>query len=189
MINIIGGINKRTKIAVPKKNVRPTSAIKREAIFSIIDNYSKKINFSICNQKNILDLFAGSGSFGLEAISRGASFVYFYEKNTEVIKYLNNNCFKICKSDKFEIKKENILESKFNNIDKEISLVFIDPPYLINPFEKILINLNKSKILSNNALVIIECSNKINLSFPSFFSIYNKKYYGKTKIFFLINKN
>ena len=74
-----------------------------------------------------------------------------------------------------QIKKENILESKFNNIDREISLVFIDPPYLINPFEKILINLNKSKILSNNALVIIECSNKINLSFPSFFSIYNKK--------------
>ena len=91
MINIIGGIKKRTMIEVPPDNVRPTSAQKRESIFSIIESYGTKINRNIYEQASILDLFAGSGSLGLEAISRGAVFGYFYENNFDVTfcKYIN----------------------------------------------------------------------------------------------------
>ena len=74
MINIVGGKYKKTKLNVPLDIVRPTSVQKREAIFSIIESYGLKMNFDIYKQKNILDLFAGSGSLGLEAISRGISF-------------------------------------------------------------------------------------------------------------------
>ena len=186
MINIIGGIKKRTKIQVPPNNVRPTSAKKRESIFSIIESYGTKINRNIYEQANILDLFAGSGSLGLEAISRGAVFGYFYENNFDVTFYLKKNCLKICKDDNFEIIKENILESKFKDIDKKISLVFIDPPYEIIPFEKILIDINKSKILSNNAIIVIECSQKSKIKIPPYFSCFNERNYRKTKIFFLV---
>ena len=98
-------------------------------------------------------MFAGSGSLGLEAISRGANFCYFYENSINVIDYLENNCQKICKDNNFEIKNENILLSKFQNVDKKISLVFIDPPYEIDPFEKVLKNINQSAILCNNAII------------------------------------
>ena len=92
MINIIGGIKKRTKIQVPLNNVRPTSIKKRESIFSIIESYGLKNNINIYNKKNIFDLCAGSGALGLEAISRGAGFVYFYENNNNVICFLKKNC-------------------------------------------------------------------------------------------------
>jgi len=188
MIKIIGGLKKRTKLYVSPNNVRPTSSKKRESIFSILESYEKKMNCNIYKQSNILDLFAGSGSLGLEAISRNALFGYFYENNSENIKYLIKNCNKICNFDSFKIIKENILESKFKDIDKKISLVFIDPPYEINPFEKILTNIYKSKILSKNAIIIIECSHKSYTNIPSYFSLFNERQYGKTKIFFLINK-
>ena len=88
MINIIGGIKKRAKILVSPNNVRPTSIQKRKSIFSIIESYGIKNNHSIYKQANILDLFAGSGSLGLEAISRGAVFGYFYDNNDDVIQIL-----------------------------------------------------------------------------------------------------
>ena len=186
-MKIIGGLNKRTIIQVPKYNVRPTSAQKRESIFSIIESYGIKNEYNIYNQANILDLFAGTGSLGLEAISRGAVFGYFYENNSNVIFNLKKNCLKICNNN-YKIIKEDILKSKFENIDKKISLVFIDPPYKINSIEKILININESKILSSNATIIIECSKKSKIKIPPYFSCINVRIYGKTKIFFLINK-
>ena len=189
MINIIGGIKKRTKIQVPPNNVRPTSAQKRESIFSIIESYGTKINRNIYEQASILDLFAGSGSLGLEAISRGSVFGYFYENNLDVIFHLKKNCLKICTDYNFKIINENILESKFKDIDKKISLVLIDPPYKINSFEKILMNLNDSGILSKNAIIVIECSQKLKIKIPSYFSCFNERKYGKTKIYFLINKS
>ena len=186
MIDIIGGIKKRTKIQVPPDNVRPTSASKRESVFSIIESYGLTNNFNTYVKKNVCDLFAGSGALGLEAISRGANFSYFFENNLNVIYYLKKNCQKICNNN-FEIKNENILLSKFKNIDKKISLVFIDPPYKINPFEKILENISRSKILAKNAIIVLECSYKLKVKIPSFISCFNEKEYGKTKIFFLIN--
>ena len=65
MINIIGGNKKKALINVPTNNVRPTSSKKREAIFSIIESYGKKINYDFYNRASIIDLFAGSGALGL----------------------------------------------------------------------------------------------------------------------------
>ena len=123
------------------------------------ESYGIKNDYNIYNQANVLDLFAGTGSLGLEAVSRGAVFGYFYENNSNVILNLKKNCLKICKNNKFKIVNEDILTSKFKNINKKISIVFIDPPYNIKLFEKIFINIKQSKILSKNAIIIIifEC--------------------------------
>ena len=84
MIYIIGGNKKKAKIQIPQDNVRPTSSHKREAVFSIIKSYEQKINYNILNDNIVLDLFAGSGSLGLEAISRGARYCYFFDYNINV---------------------------------------------------------------------------------------------------------
>ena len=189
MINIVGGKYKKTKLNVPLNIVRPTSVQKREAIFSIIESYGLKINFDIYKQKNVLDLFAGSGALGLEAISRGISFGYFYENNFKVIPFLKKNCLKICKKNNFQIKQENILNSNFSDINKKISVVFIDPPYKIKPFKIIFKKIIQSKILSKNAIIIVEYSKDSNIEIPSFFSCYAERQYRNTKISFLIIKN
>ena len=188
MINIIGGTKKRTNIQVTTNLVRPTSSHKRESIFSIIKSYESKINKNIYQDKYILDLFSGTGALGLEAISRGSLFAYFYENNIEVLDNLKKNCLQVCETKNFKIINEDILKSDFSNIENKISLVFIDPPYNINPFEKVLININKSKKLFKNALIVIECEKKIRINIPSSFFCINERTYGKTKIYFLINK-
>ena len=78
MLNIIGGRKKRLKLEVPISGVRPTSSKKRESIFSILENIAFKKNEDAYKNKYYIDLFAGSGSLGLEAISRGVKFCYFY---------------------------------------------------------------------------------------------------------------
>ena len=103
MVNIIGGNKKRTKLEVPINSVRPTSSQKKESIFSIIESYFTKKNKPAFVGKKILDLFAGSGSLGLEAISRGAQYCYFYEVNKSVISFLNKNCLKVCNNNQFNI--------------------------------------------------------------------------------------
>ena len=88
MPSIIGGKFKRTKIEVPHKLVRPTSALKREAIFSILESYSSKYSIDIYKNKSIIDVFAGSGLIGLEAVSRGMKKSYFIEDDEGVFKIL-----------------------------------------------------------------------------------------------------
>ena len=115
MPNIIGGKYKKTTLDVPSKLVRPTSAFKREAIFSIIESYAIKHSIEIYKNKSIIDIFAGSGSVGLEAISRGIEKSYFIENNDEVIKILEKNCQKICKKNEFEI----ITGNAINSLDEK----------------------------------------------------------------------
>ena len=81
MISIIGGKYKGSKLQVPSKDVRPTSAIKRSSIFSVLESYALKNAYNLYENQCFIDIFAGSGSLGLEAISRGARFSYFFENN------------------------------------------------------------------------------------------------------------
>ena len=185
MINIIGGKNKGTKLQVPKNFVRPTSAIKREAIFSILESYCLKNSYDPYKDKCFIDLFAGSGSLGLEAISRGASFSYFFEINNEVCKILSLNCKKICKDDQFKI-----FQKHSTSLDKikfilPISVIFIDPPYKLNPFQVLFKQFNNKNILNDHSIIIIEANKKTSIKIDKDFIIINEKVYGKTKIIFL----
>ena len=109
MPNIIGGKYKQSKLEVPSELVRPTSSLKREAIFSVLESYSIKKSIEIYKQKSIIDIFAGSGLIGLEAISRGMEKSYFIENNKKVIEILEKNCKKICKNNEYEIIFENAI--------------------------------------------------------------------------------
>ena len=185
MLNIIGGSKKRAKLNVPIINVRPTSSKKREAIFSIIESKNLKNKSDIYSNGYFLDLFAGSGSLGLEAISRGAKYCYFYDIAKEVIETLESNCLKICEYNNYKIIKKDITKSFFEEIDNPLSVIFIDPPYALAPFENILHNLLKANLILKNTIIIIESEKKTKINFPYLIKIIDERYYGKTRITFL----
>ena len=185
MIRIIGGIYKGTKLKVFEKNVRPTSAIKRKAIFSILESYALKLNYDLYKNKSFIDLFAGSGSFGLEAISRGLSFCSFFELNYAVTKILLINCKKICKKNQFNIQHTNSLSLKKINFPYPVSVIFIDPPYSLNPFHDLLDQFFDKNILNDNTIIVIETDKKTPIGSNKKFTIIREKIYGKSKIIFL----
>ena len=185
MPSIIGGKFKPTKIEVPSKLVRPTSALKREAIFSILESYALQNSIDIYENKSIIDVYAGSGLIGLEAISRGIKKSYFIENNESVFKILKNNCNKICKTDEYEI----IFERAINGINRvfEIkpSLIFIDPPYSKENIHSILLTILKNNIKSRDTIIIIETERKEQIVIPESLIVFKEKIYGKTKLLFL----
>ena len=185
MINIIGGNKKNIKIDVPLFNVRPTSILKRKSIFSILENYEIKLKNILLHNTVILDLFSGSGSLGLEALSRGSKYAYFIEKNEKIIKTLKENCRKISNLENYEIIKSNVYEEKFLNINKKISLIFMDPPYNDKLIKLILVNIYKSKILKKNGIIVIEAAKKNKFEIPNFYYNLKKNVYKKTIIYFL----
>ncbi len=185
MPSIIGGKYKRTKIEVPSKLVRPTSALKREAIFSILDSYSLKNSIDIYKNKSIIDMFAGSGLIGLEAISRGMKKSYFIENNKSVFKILKNNCDKICKNNEYEIIFEKAINGIVRVFEIKPSVIFIDPPYNKEDINLILLQILKNNIKYKDTMIIIETERKDQFIIPEGLTILKEKIYGKTKLLFL----
>ena len=185
MPNIIGGKYKKTTLDVPSELVRPTSAFKREAIFSILESYAIKHSIEIYKNKSIIDIFAGSGLVGLEAISRGIEKAYFIENSNNVIKILEKNCQKICKKNEFEIIFGNANNSLSDKFVIEPSIIFIDPPYKKENINLLLLKLLKNKIKSKYTFVIIETAKEEKITIPEGLFFFKEKVYGKTKILFL----
>ena len=185
MPNIIGGKYKRTKLDVPNNLVRPTSSLKREAIFSIIESYSIKHSIEIYKNKSILDIFAGSGLIGLEAISRGMSMSYFIESNNSVAKILKNNCKKICKNQEYEIILNNAIMALDQIFKIKPSIVFIDPPYKKEDINLILIKILEKQIKIKNTIIVIETAKEDKIKIPKELTIFKEKNYGKTKLLFI----
>ena len=185
MPNIIGGKYKRTKLNVPNDLVRPTSALKREAIFSIIESYSLKHSIEIYKNKSIIDMFAGSGLIGLEAISRGMSMSYFIENNNNVAKVLEKNCKKICKYQEYKIILNEAIIALEYIFKIKPSIIFIDPPYKKENINLILVKILEKKIKIPNTMIIIETGREENIIIPTELTLFKEKNYGKTKLLFI----
>ncbi len=184
MIKITSGKFKNRSLETIDKFVRPTSSLKREAFFSILDSYVLKNSINLYKKKIFLDLFAGIGTMGLESISRGISKAIFYENNNDVIRILKKNCNKLCKDDQYSIIKEDIENSRINEDFKNISIIYMDPPYLKHDVNKIL-NILQNKI-TKNSIIGVETSINDDFKIPNKLMLINKKKYGKTKISFLV---
>ncbi len=183
MIQITGGKFKQKKLASINNFVRPTSSLKREAFFSIIESYAIKNSIELYKNKIFLDLFAGIGTMGLEAISRGMSEVIFFENNIEVINILRTNCLDICKNNQFKIYEEDLISSKLEIEFQNISVVYIDPPYAKYNLTKFLENLSNK--IKDTTLIGLETSERDDIVIPENLNLLQKKTYGKTIIYFL----
>ena len=183
MIRITGGNFKQKKLASINDFVRPTSSLKREAFFSIIESYGIKNSIELYKNKIFLDLFAGIGTMGLEAVSRGMSEVIFFENNIEVINILRKNCLDICKNNQFKIYEEDLISSKLEIEFQNISVVYIDPPYAKYNLTKFLENLSNK--IKDTTLIGLETSERDDIVIPENLNLLQKKTYGKTIIYFL----
>ena len=128
-MRIISGNFKGKKLLQPiDKSTRPLKDLTKESIFNII-KHSNLFNIEI-KKSNILDLFSGVGSFGLECLSRGASSVTFFENYTNVLPILRKNIINLNFTKKANIIEKNVFENNsLNFLDKKFDIIFIDPPY------------------------------------------------------------
>jgi len=183
-MRIISGQFKGRKIFEPKDNkTRPLKDLTKESIFNIIQ-HSNKVNFNLKNT-NILDLYSGVGSFGLEALSRGANYVTFVENYLDVINILEKNIknFELDKKSKI-IKKDILNDLDFLNLNQKYDLIFIDPPFKEKNIKTLLLKIYNSKILKPNGIFIMHRNSEDPDKFPSEINILEKKTYGISAIFF-----
>lgn len=179
MMRIIGGEYRSRLISMPKGvDIRPTQDKVRQAIFNVLGNNVAGAN--------VLELFAGSGAFGIEAISRGAKYVTFVDNNSICIRTIRQNLGSLAvPEDKYELVWANAL-SVFPRMEKEgnrYDLIFLDPPYYKNIARKCLSNIDAYDILSPNCLVVIEHFKKDSLALDLNNLVFEKeKQYGDTLI-------
>ena len=160
-MRIIGGNLRGKKILSPTdKSTRPLKDIVRESIFNIIEH--SKNEFVNLNSAKVLDLFSGTGSFGIECLSRGAEKVIFFENYTNSIKVLKKN-LELLKLNKYSkiIEKDsyNISQSQLNL--KNFDLIFLDPPFKDNKINQLIEIIKKMKITSKDTLIIIHRKKRI----------------------------
>ncbi len=185
-MRIISGNFKGKKILQPKdKLTRPLKDLTKESIFNII-NHSNLININLKNS-NILDLFSGVGSFGLECLSRGALTVTFFENYINAIKILKLNISSLNSKKKVKIIEKNIFdEGSLDSLNKKFEIIFIDPPFKEKKLNFLLKKIYKLKILEKNGVLIIHRHRKEEDKFPKEYKIIKEKIYGISKLFFLI---
>ena len=182
-MKIISGKFKGSKLFLPQnKDTRPLKNIVKEAIFNLL-NHSNKFSIKL-EEKYILDLFSGTGSFGLECLSRGAKHITFVEKNESAINILNQNIKKLKSEKQVLIINQSVYKFIDTSFKEPFSLVFIDPPFKENNIAEIINLLKKSKKLDKKAIFIIHRHKKSKDIFPKNFKILEEKKYGLSKITF-----
>ena len=183
-MRIISGDYKGKKILLPKdKLTRPLKDLTKESIFNII-KHSKLLDLNIENS-NILDLFAGVGSFGLECLSRRAASVTFIESYKEVLSVLIKNINNLKQQNYSHIIEKNIFtKNTLEKLNNKYGIIFMDPPYKEKKIVNLLDTIIKLKLLKNNGIIIIHRHNKEEDIFPNEFKIIIKKNYGISKIIF-----
>ena len=184
-MRIISGTFRGKKILEPKDiKTRPLKDLTKESIFNIL-NHSNKFKIDLENS-NILDLFSGVGSFGIECLSRGAKYVVFAEKYNGVLPVLKKNLQSLKLIENYEILEKDIYNIGFlKSLDKKFDIVFMDPPYKDKDINLLLDNIYNHKILNENGILIIHRHKDEKDLIPNKLKVIEEKKYGLSKIIFL----
>ena len=184
-MRIIAGTFKGHSLFEPtNKNTRPLKDLTRESIFNLLI-HSNKISVKF-QESNILDLYSGIGSFGLECVSRYANCVYFVENDKSAFKILKKNIEKLKVKNKIKIffddifkliKKQNIFESKFD-------LIFCDPPFKKTNIGKLIELIFNKNLLNKNGIIILHRNKNFKEKLPNYFKVIDERIYGISKIIF-----
>ncbi len=182
-MRVISGSLKGKSIKYLKNlTTRPLKDAVKENIFNIIQ-HSKLINIKM-EKSNILDLYSGFGSFGIECLSRGAERVVFIEYNKNTTNILKQNLIKHSIIDKTRIINDKIEESLKNLKNEKFNIFFLDPPFDEKYFIQNLYLIKKFKMVDENHIVIIHRERKTLDNLSKILKIIFIKSYGRSKIIF-----
>ncbi len=182
-MRVISGIFKGKSITFLKSKItRPLKDSVKENIFNII-NHSNLLKIEI-EEANILDLYSGTGSFGIECISRGAKRVTFVEKDDYAIEILNKNLITLSIKEKALVVKDKIEKYLNENKLEKFDIIFLDPPFAENKFIEELKLIKKNKIYQKNHVIIIHRESKTIDNLDGIFKPLITKQYSRSKIIF-----
>ena len=184
-MRIIAGKLKGSTLYMTKdKKTRPLKDLVRESIFNLL-SHSNKISLQL-EESNILDLYAGTGSFGLECLSRQAKNVFFIENEKSAFEILKKNIEKL----KIKKKTKIFFNDVFNIIEKQkillskFDLIFCDPPFKDTNVEKLIELIFNKNLLSKNGIIILHRNKAIKEKLPNYIEIVEERTYGISKIIF-----
>ncbi len=182
-MRIISGKFKGKPISFLKSSsTRPLKDSVKESIFNII-THSNLINVSL-NNSNILDLYSGVGSFGLECISRGAGKITFVEKDKNVVEILKKNLSDLNIKMNFTIILDEIKIFLKKDLSDKFEIIFLDPPFADKNYLQELKLLKQMKNYKKNHIVIIHREKKTSDDFQNILEPIIIKEYGRSKIIF-----
>lgn len=182
-MRIISGKHRGRTIMLPKdgkvggKTIRPTSDFAREGIFNILSHgkYSDGENALI--GARVLDVCAGTGAFGLEALSRGAGIATFIDSNRDVTELIRANVERFGEAQASHILHADAAHLPMAN--QRYNLIYVDPPYSLGLIPSILKSLHAGKWLEDGALVIAEHDERDVVPVPEYFSLLDSRKYGR----------
>ena len=183
-LRIIAGSAKGTRLKTPKgMNTRPTTDRVKESVFGIL---AARIA-----DADVLDLFAGTGNLGLEALSRGASTAILIDKNIQSIKIMLENAILTKLTGMAVICREDVMQAlrRFDNEGKAFDLIFCDPPYNLGLGPKVLQTIDTGNVLKDSGILVLEHSRheKIPEGLKRIVA-YRSEFYGETVVSFFIRQ-
>jgi len=183
-MRIISGKFKGKKISfISSSETRPLRDYVRENIFNIIE-HRKKLKLNL-EKANILDLYSGVGSFGIECLSRYLCNVVFVEKDPLASSNLRKNIINLKLANRVKIISQDTKNylKKFDYEDK-FDLIFLDPPYKDISFINVIAQIKEKKIFNKNHKVIIHRERGCEEVFDNYLKVDLEKNYGRSKIIF-----
>lgn len=139
------------------KDTRPTTDRIKETLFNMLQPYVAESVF--------LDLFSGSGGIGIEAISRGARHAYFVENDAKAIECILDNLKFTRFTDKATVLKQDVVSALSNISEKEVDVIFMDPPYDLSYEKKVLEALATKQYVTKDTLIVVEASLNTDFSY------------------------
>jgi 16S rRNA (guanine966-N2)-methyltransferase len=179
-MRIVAGQFKGRSLAAPEgAHTRPTSDRVREALFNILEHGIA--DFSLAGQR-VLDLFAGTGALGLEALSRGASYCLFVEEDAAARGLIRRNVEALGLTGVTKIFRRDATDLGPAGKHAGFGLVFLDPPYDQGLAERALAAAAKGGWLAPGAMVVIEESKRASVALPPGFAPLDHRTWGDTQV-------
>jgi len=184
-MRVVGGRLRGRNLAAPaSREIRPTADRLRESLFNILVHaYENPVE-----DARVLDLFAGTGALGIEAISRGAGFALFVDNGAEARALLRNNVEALGLGGVTKVFRRDATNLGPAHPVEPFSLVFLDPPYGKGLAEKALASLRDGGWLTKEALLVVEEAKAAALTTPEGFVELERRAYDDSEFVFLKSK-
>jgi 16S rRNA (guanine966-N2)-methyltransferase len=182
-VRIVGGTHKGRALSTPKSNaIRPTTDRVREAMFNILSHAIDGFSF---DGIRVLDLFAGTGALGLEALSRGAKFIQFVEESAAARGLVRTNAETLGATGQVKIWRRDATRLAELDSIPPFDLVFADPPYGRGLGDRALTGLVDGNWLNDGAIIVLEEQKAAEIAIPAALKEIDQRLYGDTKALFL----